>query len=189
MEQVDAKVEQFCPWYAVRLFSLKLTEIEEYFKQHGYETFVPRQWQVSEGHGGKPMRQLRPVVHNLLFVKKATDEQQMRRVVAESSYKMSVIRKTADDPAYYEIPAKQMIEFQMMCNPDISIREYLTEQEARMKVGTEVLVKFGPLKGLSGRLVRISKKYYLLKEVPGMGVALKVSRWCCVPIDENLTKN
>jgi hypothetical protein len=102
---------------------------------------------------------------------------------------MSVIRKTADDPAYYEIPAKQMMEFQMMCNPDITIREYLTEQEARMKVGTEVLVKFGPLKGLSGRLVRISKKYYLLKEVPGMGVALKVSRWCCVPIDENLTKN
>ena len=53
-----------------------------------------------------------------------------------------------------------------------------------MKVGAPVLVKFGPLKGLTGKLVRSNKKYYLLKEVPGLGVMLKVSRWCCVPMEE-----
>ncbi|MBR6495330.1 MAG: UpdY protein, partial [Prevotella sp.] len=60
---------------------------------------------------------------------------------------------------------------------------YLSESEAKMKVGAPVLVKYGPLKGLSGKLVRSNKKYYLLKEVPGMGVMLKVSRWCCVPME------
>ncbi|MBF1646127.1 MAG: UpdY protein, partial [Prevotella sp.] len=55
---------------------------------------------------------------------------------------------------------------------------------AQMKAGDEVLVKFGPLKGMTGRLVRSSKKYYLLKEIPGIGVMLKVSRWCCVPMEE-----
>ncbi len=185
MEQSGATVDVQSPWYAVRLFGMKLMEVEEYFQQKCFETFVPRQWQIREDKDGKPKRLLRPVVHNLLFVKKNGDESIMRKAVEESSHKISVIRKMADSQAYYEIPAKQMKEFRLMCNPDVSLREYLSEQEARMKPGAEVLVKFGPLKGLSGRLVRISKKYYLLKEVPGMGVALKVSRWCCVPMNED----
>ncbi|MBF1448720.1 MAG: UpdY protein, partial [Prevotella oris] len=32
---------------------------------------------------------------------------------------------------------------------------------------------------LTGRLVRSNKKYYLLKEVPGMAIMIKVTRWCC----------
>jgi putative updY protein len=27
--------------------------------------------------------------------------------------------------------------------------------------------------------VRSNKKYYLLKEIPGMAIMLKVTRWCC----------
>lgn len=181
MEQTAAFIDNVTPWYAVRLFSLKQGEVEDYFKQKQLETFVPRQWVTTETPGGKPRQQLRPVVHNLLFVKKPTDEQTMRRVMAESTYKMAVIRRSKDDIGYYEIPAGQMRDFCIMCNPDITLKQYLSEQEARMKPGVEVLVKYGPLKGLTGRLVRISKKYYLLKEVPGLGVALKVSRWCCVP--------
>ena len=77
-----------------------------------------------------------------------------------------------------------MYEFRLMCNPEITMRKFLSSEEARMKAGAEVFVKFGPLKGLSGRLVRSSKKYYLLKEVPGIGVMLKVSRWCCVPAED-----
>ena len=70
----------------------------------------------------------------------------------------------------------------MMCNPEVELRKYVSEQEAKLKAGTPVVVKYGPLKGLSGKLVRSNKKYYLLKEVPGLGVMLKVSRWCCVAL-------
>ena len=96
---------------------------------------------------------------------------------------MAVIKKSRESIDYYEIPAKQMYEFQMMCNPEIEMRKYLSETEAKLKKGSPVLVKYGPLKGLTGKLVRSSKKYYLLKEVPGMAVMLKVSRWCCTPIE------
>ena len=92
--------------------------------------------------------------------------------------------RSRENPEYYEIPAKQMDEFMLMCNPEIEMRKYLTESEAKIKKGTPVFVKFGPMKGLTGKLVRSSKKYYLLKEVPGMAVMLKVSRWCCIPIEE-----
>jgi ribosomal protein L24 len=59
---------------------------------------------------------------------------------------------------------------------------FLSAEEAQLKVGDPVLVAHGPLKGITGRLVRQNKKYFLLKEVPGMGVMVKVSRWCCKPI-------
>lgn len=170
------------PWYAIRLFSLRQKEVEEYLTAKNLETFIPRQWMDYEGRDGKVHHELRPVVHNLLFVKKTT-ENELKQAVAECQFKMSVIRKAKDSSDYYEIPSRQMNEFRLMCNPDIELRQYLSEEEAKMKVGAEVLVKFGPLKGLTGRLVRISKKYYLLKEVPGLGVALKVSRWCCVALD------
>jgi putative updY len=37
---------------------------------------------------------------------------------------------------------------------------------------------------MTGRLVRSSRKYYLLKEIPDISIMLKVSRWCCVPVSE-----
>ena len=173
--------EALAPWYAVRLFSLKQNEIEEFFSQLGLETFVPKQWTDVEDKKGKVHHVLKPVVHNLIFVKKTITDSEMGSYLYNSNFKMSVIRKV-NSSDYYEIPAKQMIEFRIMCNPEIELKEYLSEQDAKMKTGAMVAVKYGPLKGLTGRLVRISKKYYLLKEVPGLGVALKVSRWCCAPI-------
>ena len=98
----------------------------------------------------------------------------MKLIIRSLSYVR--IESTKD---YYEIPAKQMNEFRLMCNPELEMRKYISGDEAKLKVGSPVTVKYGPLKGLNGKLVRQSKKYYLLKEVPGVGVMIKVSRWCC----------
>ena len=135
----DEVIDDGAPWYAVKLFTLKLEEVRTYFKSHNLESFVPEQYVDIEGRDGKPHTVLRPVVRNLIFVKKPGEE--------------------------------------------ITMRKFLSSDEAQMKAGDEVLVKFGPLKGMTGRLVRSSKKYYLLKEIPGIGVMLKVSRWCCVPME------
>ena len=156
----DEVIDDGAPWYAVKLFTLKLEEVRTYFKSHNLESFVPEQYVDIEGRDGKPHTVLRPVVRNLIFVKKAKDSQE-----------------------YALIPHDQMYEFRLMCNPEITMRKFLSSDEAQMKAGDEVLVKFGPLKGMTGRLVRSSKKYYLLKEIPGIGVMLKVSRWCCVPME------
>ena len=71
-----------------------------------------------------------------------------------------------------------------MCNPELELRKFIPTEEARMKSGDEVFVRFGPLRGMTGRLVRSSRKYYLLKEIPDISIMLKVSRWCCVPVSE-----
>ena len=176
--------ESKLPWIAIRLSYLKQRQIDQYFKDNGMETFIPKEYNICQDKKGKPHRELRPVVRNLLFVKKTVDDAQLYKLMDESPYTMFAIRKNKESRDLYEIPARQMYEFRMMCNPEIELREYLSEEEAKMKPGAPVLVKFGPLKGMTGRLVRKSKKYYLLKEVPGLGVMLKISRWCCVPMKE-----
>ena len=169
------------PWYAIRLFSNCQAKVDEYFKEQGLECFIPMQYRVYEDENGRVKRKLWPVVSNLIFVKKSVSAQAMKELVAQSQYKMSVITKDRVTREYYEIPAKQMMEFKAMCNPEIEMRKFLSAEQARLKAGTPVLVCHGPLKGLTGRLVRQSHKYFLLKEVPGLGVMLKVSRWCCKP--------
>ena len=168
----DEVIDDGSPWYAVKLFTLKLEEVRTYFKSHNLESFVPEQYVDVEGHDGKPHSVLRPVVRNLIFVKKPGEDISFQKIVQEANYKISVVKKAKDSQEYALIPHDQMYEFRLMCNPEIT-----------MKAGDEVLVKFGPLKGMTGRLVRSSKKYYLLKEIPGIGVMLKVSRWCCVPME------
>ena len=171
--------EDKAPWYAIRLFSNNQMRVGEFFKEQGMEFFIPMQYRIYEDEQGRPKKKLRPVVSNLIFVKKTMTNQAMQELVRKSQYKMSVITRDRQTREYYEIPAKQMFEFRAMCNPEIEMRKYVSAEEARHKVGAMVMVSHGPLKGLTGRLVRENRKYFLLKEVPGIGVMLKVTRWCC----------
>ena len=171
------------PWFGIQLFGLRQKVLVDFLKEKDIETFVPMQNVVFVDRQGKRRHELRPVVSNLIFVKKSLRQQAMAELITHCQYKMSVITRDRTTRDYYEIPAKQMFEFQAMCNPEIEMRKYLNAEEARLKVGTPVLVSHGPLKGLTGRLVRQNHKYFLLKEVPGLGVMLKVSRWCCQPIE------
>ena len=168
-------------WYAIRLYTTKQEEVAQFFTEKGIETFIPKQYVAEEDKQGRVHQKLKPVVRNLLFVKKTMEDTEFKRLVYESNFKMSVLTKAEDNSKYSLIPHDQMYEFRLMCNPDVHLRKFISAEEARLKAGDAVLVKFGPLKGMTGRLVRSSKKYYLLKEIPGIGVMLKVSRWCCVP--------
>ena len=170
------------PWYAIRLYFTRYKAVSEWLKAQEMEYFVPMQY-VDVEKNGRVKHILKPVVSNLVFLKKTRPQKAIYSLLQEAPFRMSVIRKGRENREWSEISAAEMREFQTMCNPEIELRKYLSESEAKMKVGAPVLVKYGPLKGLSGKLVRSNKKYYLLKEVPGMGVMLKVSRWCCVPME------
>jgi hypothetical protein len=181
MTEEQEIINDGCTWYAIQLFTTRQEDVATYFSSHSMESYIPMQYQDMEDENGKLHHVLRPVVHNLLFVKKTISDNDMCKLVNDSNFKIRVMRKVDDANEYYEIPAKQMYEFRLMCNPEISMRKFLATEEAKLKAGAKVFVKYGPLKGLTGRLVRSNKKYYLLKEVPGISVMLKVTRWCCVP--------
>ena len=172
------------PWYALKLYSARQKAVSQWLQEQGIEYFVPMHY-VDIELEGRVKHVLRPVVSNLVFVKKSFDVKEFLKEVALSGHKLSIMTKSRVNREYSEIPAREMWEFQVMCNPEVELRKYLSNQEAKLKAGTPVFVKYGPLKGLSGKLVRSEKKYYLLKEVPGLGVMLKVSRWCCVPMEQD----
>lgn len=170
------------PWYALRIFCSRQEEIADTLRAHGYEIFIPMELVGVEDSRRHVKQHLRPVVRNLLFIKKKNEEATLRHLIQDIRYPISVIKKEVGSNRFYEIPDRQMSEFQAMCNPDILEKKYLSEEQARLKAGAEVVVAYGPLKGLRGRLVRSNKRYFLLKEVPGLGVMLKVTRWCCKAI-------
>lgn len=180
----DAGMQDDRPWYALRLFTLRQSEVAEHLKSLGLDIYIPMEYRDREDRTHHIRHELRPVVHNLIFIRKTMEEEELRTLLHGLDYKMAVIRKSRDRQDYCEIPAHQMQEFQAMCNPDILMKRYLSQEQARLKAGTPVRVTHGPLRGLQGKLVRSNKHYFLLKEIPGMAVMLKVTRWCCQPIGE-----
>lgn len=175
--------EDVYPWYALRLFTIRQKEIDEELKGKNLETFIPMEEVDFKDKTHHIRHALRPIVRNLIFVKKTLDEKEMRDIFINMPYKISVVKKNPQSADYYEISAREMHEFQVMCNPELRMKKFLTEEEAKPKKGTPVIVTHGPLKGLRGKLVRSNKAYYLLKDVPGIAVMIKVTRWCCKPID------
>ena len=171
------------PWYAVKLFTIRQNEIAKALREKELEVFIPMQYTDVEDGKNHVHRVLRPVVRNLIFIKKTQAEKAIRELILSLPYKVSVVKKQLGKQEYYEIPAKQMFEFQAMCNPEIQMKQFVSEEQAKLKKGTPVIVTHGPLKGLKGKLVRTDRKYYLLKEIPGIGVMLKVTKWCCKPLE------
>ncbi len=183
IETLDKEANENTPWFAIRLFGgMKSADLADFFSEHNVESFIPMQMVDFMDKTGHIRHALRPVVRNLIFVKKSVSNQRLNELIVETQKPMMVMRKSKGSKEYYEIPAKQMVEFRMMCDPQYAQKMFLSAEEAQLKVGDPVLVAHGPLKGITGRLVRQNKKYFLLKEVPGMGVMVKVSRWCCKPI-------
>lgn len=180
---VKTAEESLLPWYALYLFGTRQKPVAAYLQNFGVECFYPQQYVYMEKDGQKH-RELRPVVSNLIFVQTLQENDKLVKALEEADFKHFVFRKTDNKQEYYEIPNREMVDFKRMCNPEIELRKYISAEEAQLKTGTEVYVKYGPLKGLTGKLVRTNKKYYLLKELPGIGIQLKVARWCCVPLDK-----
>ena len=167
------------PWYGVQLFGIKSTMMAEYLDRAGISYFIPMQNVVYVDRDGKRRHKLRPVVSNILFIKKDKDDKVIYDSMLPYQGSFYIFRKKITTRDLYEIAAEEMQEFIIMCNPELTEKKYIDEDEAKLKPGAKVLVHHGPLKGLTGRLVRQSGKYYLLKEVPGMAVMLKVTKWCC----------
>lgn len=184
VQNIDANEEEQhrYPWYAIKLYGLSQKNVEKYLQDKGLETFIPQEYVDVEDSEHKVKHVLRPVVKNLIFLKKTMEEGDIKKVISSSELKMSVITVSKIDKRYCEIPARQMDEFMLMCNPDILLKKFISEDQAHLKKGALVRVKRGPLQGFTGRLVRANKNYYLLKDVPGMAVLLKVTKWCCVAL-------
>ena len=62
--------EDECPWYAIRLFNSCQKGVSEALKALQLECFIPMEYVDINTEGQILQFKLRPVIHNLLFLKK-----------------------------------------------------------------------------------------------------------------------
>ena len=105
------------PWYAMKLFTMRQKEIAEALREKKLEVFIPMEYADIEDHTNHVRHALRPVVHNLLFIKKTQDEKEIRKTILSLPYKVSIVKKEPDKQEYYEIPAKQCSNFRLCVTP------------------------------------------------------------------------
>lgn len=169
------------PWYAVRTFNCQEQKVSRYLQDSGCVHFIPMTVSVAPSKNGKPKRILVPAVHNLLFVQKKGTQREMVNLLRECAIPVSIFRQPGAD-SLCEIPAHEMVEIRLFCDPKYKTASFMTQADAEAMVGKEVRIMKGPFKGAIGKLVRKDKQYYFLKTTIGMGVMVRISRWYCEPI-------
>jgi transcription antitermination factor NusG len=124
--------------------------------------FVPMTYKIYE-RGGMEVRQLEPVVHNLIFIKSS------RLFINELKQKFP-IRYLMDQGkgTPITIPEKEMQHFIAVAgNYDQQI-VYLDPDELKMKVGARVRIKSGIFEGVEGTLVRVRNNKRVVVQIKGV---------------------
>lgn len=134
---------------------------------------------------GKNVSRHYPAVHNLLFLKADRSTDELRQVLTECPFPISVYCQIDKPGVWCQISDSDMTDIRLMCDTTFSEPKFITQEESELKVGTEVIVTHGPFKGITGKLIRKNKKYYLVKSIAGLGVMVSVSRWCCQEVKKN----
>lgn len=165
-------------WYALRTFHAQEYKVSLHLERHHVDHFIPMVNHSYRKEDGTWVKAERPAVHNLLFVRKTGSRAELRSILAECDYPVSVYHHIDDEQQWYEISDNELLELRLLCDKAFS-PQFISQEESELKMGTEVCVKHGPFKGITGKLVRKNKKYYLVKTFVGLGVMVSVSRWCC----------
>lgn len=137
--------------------------------------------------GGKTSKPY-PAVHNLIFLQVDRSIEELKKVLKECPYALSVYCRAGKPDTWCLIPDNEIMDLRLMCDTSFTEPLFITQKESELKLGTQVIVTHGPLKGIRGKLVRKNKKYYLVKTLAGLGVMVAVSRWCCKSTEVNEEK-
>ena len=173
-------------WYAIRTFNAQEFKVGQYLEQMSLPNFIPMSRLQDMSEDGQVIWKTRPVVHNLLFVRKSVSEEQIREILLGCPYPLSVYRRQDAARSWCEISYQDMFDLRLMCDTAFCEPTFITQKEYEMKEGQIVRVVHGPLSGIRGKLVRKNKKYYIMKSLgmnssEALGIMVSVSRWCCVP--------
>ena len=173
-------------WIAVRTFYAQEAKVSHYLEDLHVRHFIPSITRRVEEKNGKVVRRQQPVVHNLLFIPLEQDCDELKEILSKCPYSIYVYRHSDHQDEWCLISDNDMTDLRLMCDSEFNEPIFMSSLECEMKMGTVVRVVHGPMKGFRGKLIRKNKKYYIMKVFDGFGVAVKVSRWCCVPEPEKV---
>lgn len=171
-------------WYALRTFFAAEQKVKQYLSRNNQPCFIPTLRCLKDGNDDKPVTIEKPVVHNLLFLRKAFADQTLKGILAECPYPIKMYTHPERQEEWARISGQDMLELRIICDNTFNRPNFITQAEAELKAGRMVRVTHGPMKGVTGKLVRKNRKYYVIKSFTALAVEVAVSRWCCEPCDE-----
>lgn len=168
-------------WFAVRTRRCKEMEVNDFLTGNGLKCFVPMTYVEKPAADNHHLRRvLKPAVHNYVFVQNNLGATLTEEKLNQCDQIMFIYRN--ENKGLYEIPAREMKEFRLMCDPDVPNVKIVDADEIDLALGKEVKIVAGSFKGLRGRLYRKQREFYFVKTVAGLGVMLRISRWYCKPV-------
>ena len=170
-------------WIAIQTFHAQEKKVCGILDSYQTKHFVPMVTRTVVTKDGKRETKLQPAVHNLIFLQVDRSIDEIKRILADCPYSISVYSQMDKPGVWCMIPDKDMVDLRLICDITFTTPVFASAKEIELKVGSLVRVTHGPMKGISGKLVRKNKKYYLVKTFAGMGVMVNVSRWCCERIE------
>ena len=165
-------------WIAVQTFYCQEKKVSNYLDEHQVKHFIPTLTHVVN-EDGKTIRSRKPAVHNLLFLQVNQCIEELKSIIADCPFPVSVYHRFNKPGEWIMIPDSDMSDLRIICDNTFTEPIFVSSQECELKVGSMVRVKCGPLKNMEGKLVRKNKKYYLVRTFGNLGVMVSVSRWCC----------
>lgn len=133
---------------------------------------------------GKLVYRQHPAVHNLIFIQIDSSIEEMKIILSGCPYPISVYTQNDNPEKWFQINNKEMFDIRLMCDNSFIEPTFFSPQEYELKEGAMVRVAHGPMAGICGKLIRKNKKYFIVRAFSCFGIAVTVSRWCCVPIKE-----
>lgn len=166
-------------WIAIQTFYAQEQKVSNYLDEYQTKHFIPTLTRMTTDEEGKVQRTTRPAVHNLLFLQIDRNVDQLKSIINDCPYPVTIYRQYDKSGGWFLIPDREMVDLRLICDITFTEPVFVSACECEMKVGSLVRVTHGPLKGIEGKLVRKNKKYYLVRTFCDLGVMVSVSRWCC----------
>ena len=171
-------------WIALQTFYSQELKVSRFLDNYQTKHFIPMMTHRVVTKEGKTVPKHHPAVHNLIFLQIDRSIEELKAVLKECPYPISVYCKTNKPGEWCMIPDSDMMDLRLICDITFTEPRFVSVEEMELKVGTQVRVTHGPMKGVTGKLVRKNKKYYLVKTLVGIAVMVAVSRWCCEAVGD-----
>lgn len=153
-------------WYPLRVTYSRELKVKEYLDTCSIESFIPMHYAEKE-QGEGVVRQLVPVIHNLVFVHISRNDIEELKASSPVStlirYMMNPITRLP-----IVIPEKQMQDFIAVAGTVEEQVMYLSPTEVAMKKGDRVRIIGGIWNGVEGKFIRVKRDLRVVVEIEGV---------------------
>ncbi|MEG1502329.1 MAG: UpxY family transcription antiterminator [Synergistaceae bacterium] len=154
-------------WYAIRVTYSREKKFKEYLDAQAIENFLPMQYKLVKKKR-EMVRDLVPVIHNLIFVKSVRNVLDVIKQEMECVSPMRYITDLATNEPII-VPESQMRSFIAVAGNQDEELLYLDKHiDAVLEKGNRVLVTGGIFSGVEGTVLRIKRDHRVVVSIKGI---------------------